>query len=41
MTSTLFFRTTRHPNSLNEGNFYLGVLFFSLISMLVTPAVRP
>jgi len=34
MTSTLFFRTTRHPNSLKEANYYMGVLFFSLISML-------
>ncbi len=39
MTSTLFFRTTRHPNSINEANYYLGVLFFSLISMMVSPAV--
>lgn len=36
MTSTLFFRTTRHPNSLKEANYYMGVLFFSLISMLVS-----
>lgn len=39
MTSTLFFRTTRHPNSISEANYYLGVLFFSLISMMVSPAV--
>ncbi len=41
MTSTLFFRTTRHPNSINEANYYLGVLFFSLISMLVRPSPSP
>lgn len=40
LTSTLFFRTTRHPNSINEANFYLGALFFSLTSMLVSPAAR-
>lgn len=34
MLSTLFFRTTRHPNSIDEANFYAGILFFSLISML-------
>jgi hypothetical protein len=33
ITATLFFRTTLHPN-LQDGNIYLGVLFFSLIHML-------
>jgi len=34
VVSTLFFRTTLHPNSAQEGNFYLGVLFFSLIHIM-------
>jgi hypothetical protein len=34
ITSTLFFRTTLSPNSINEGNVYLGVIFFSLILMI-------
>ena len=34
VVSTLFFRTTLHPNSVQEGNLYLGVLFFSLIHIM-------
>jgi hypothetical protein len=34
ITSTLFFRTTISPNSVNDGNLYMGVLFFSLIFMM-------
>ena len=40
MTSTLFFRTTRHPNSLTEANFYLGVrvpLFHSTSTIAHVP----
>ena len=34
VVATLFFRTTLHPNSVQEGNLYLGVLFFSLIHIM-------
>lgn len=34
ITMTLFFRTTLSPNSSNEGNIYLGALFFALVHMM-------
>eukprot|EP00898_Chlorokybus_atmophyticus_P004211 jgi/Chlat1/4791/Chrsp31S04779 len=34
VTSTLFFRTRLSPNTIEDGNQYLGVLFFSLLIFL-------
>ena len=34
ITSTLFFRTTLHPDSVIQANYYLGALFFALVHMM-------
>lgn len=34
ITMSVFFRTTLEPNSLGDGGFYLGALFFALINMM-------
>lgn len=34
ITMSVFFRTTLKPDSVVEGGFYLGALFFALINMM-------
>lgn len=40
VASTLFLRTRIHPNSIDNANLYLAVLFFTLTSMLFNNWVR-
>ncbi len=34
VTATLFLRTNLHPDSVESGNLYFSVIFFSLISLM-------
>lgn len=34
VTATLFLRTNLHPTSVDQGNLYFAVLFFSLIMLM-------